>query len=219
PAVGFAYRRFHIFFCDLWTWDGRYVLYENKRYWVLQPEGVQMVFGKPEGKVGKPFLYRFPLGLLILAGVAAFSGLLSLWKTDADRAKQLLQDPKYQHALKVVSQDHSTSLPSSVFFRPGHSEEPSLAPEQRFSAAVDSILSEGVRREQAEKNVRLLQAQLSQSPGADPFRELVPDAPTLPIHPCFTFLYQPESVLLVRTTAEALTEYGKEIDRLLETFA
>ena len=32
-SVGFLYNHFHIFYADLWTWNGRHVLYRGDQYW------------------------------------------------------------------------------------------------------------------------------------------------------------------------------------------
>jgi hypothetical protein len=67
--VGFKYNYFHLFWCNVWTWDGRYVLYDGQRYIPLQ-EGDLVVFtGKTESEFGKPFFYQVPVGLVILVGL------------------------------------------------------------------------------------------------------------------------------------------------------
>jgi hypothetical protein len=76
--VGFIYNYVHVFWCNLWTWNGRYVLYGNNRYWPLEAGELEMLTGKTESDFGKPFFYHFPLGLMILCGLFVLSGVVSL---------------------------------------------------------------------------------------------------------------------------------------------
>jgi hypothetical protein len=68
-AVGFHYKRLHVFWANLWTWEGTYCLYAGDQYWPLTLAQVVALTGKSESDFSKPFLYKFPLGLLILGGV------------------------------------------------------------------------------------------------------------------------------------------------------
>jgi hypothetical protein len=67
--VGFAYNYFHLFWCNVWTWNGRYVLYDGNRYMPLQQGDLVTLTGKSESDHGKPLSYRIPLGLMILVGL------------------------------------------------------------------------------------------------------------------------------------------------------
>jgi hypothetical protein len=67
--VGFAYNYFHLFWCNVWTWNGRYVLYDGNRYMPLQEGELVALTGKAEGDYGKPFFYQIPIGLVILVGL------------------------------------------------------------------------------------------------------------------------------------------------------
>jgi len=69
--VGYLYSHFGIFWLDLWTWDGQYCLYEGDDVLRLTPEQVAEVMSTTPDKLGKPLLYTFPLGLLILLGLGA----------------------------------------------------------------------------------------------------------------------------------------------------
>lgn len=72
--LGYLYQQFGVFWLELWSWDGAFVLYQEDKVWNLTDEEAAMLLGVQPGELGKPFLYRFPLGLLILGGVVA--GLL-----------------------------------------------------------------------------------------------------------------------------------------------
>ena len=67
--VGYLYSHFGIFWLDLWTWDGQYCLYEGDDVLRLTPEQVAEVMNTTPDQLGKPLLYTFPLGLLILCGL------------------------------------------------------------------------------------------------------------------------------------------------------
>lgn len=61
--VGLMHSHIAILFMDLWTWDGKIVLFKGDTYYdisIPQSEAIN--------KYGKPFLYSFPLLLLILGG-------------------------------------------------------------------------------------------------------------------------------------------------------
>lgn len=77
--VGYLYSHFGVFWLDLWTWGGEYCLYEGDDVLRLTPEQVAEVMNTTPDKLGKPLLYTFPLGLLILLGAGlgffAFSRL------------------------------------------------------------------------------------------------------------------------------------------------
>jgi hypothetical protein len=174
-ALGYAYSYFHIFWGNLWTWNGRYVLYQGNRYWELKPEGLKQIVGKTERELGKPFAYRFPLGLVIgvplivsVCIVGAFS------RTDAERVQKLLTDSRYREALEVLSKPVS-GQPAPQAGAPGTSAEP--GEDLRFEAAVEHLYRQGVPRAKAEANLRLiLQTLVSIHPPGPPAAEPPPAA-------------------------------------------
>ncbi|MCA9709670.1 MAG: hypothetical protein KDK70_27780, partial [Myxococcales bacterium] len=67
-AVGYKYEQFGVFFLELWTWDGQYVLYRGDDYWDLPESEVAKLAGVSSvDELSKPLLYTFPLGLIILS--------------------------------------------------------------------------------------------------------------------------------------------------------
>jgi hypothetical protein len=61
----------HVYYCDLWTWNGCYVLRSGDRYWEPDSAGWQkLIGGEPSARYGRPLLYRVPLLLAILIVVA-----------------------------------------------------------------------------------------------------------------------------------------------------
>src|SRR5688572_23360234 len=102
-AVGFFYKKFHIFWVDAWTWGGSRVLFKGNQYWTLPPEAWEATLGKEASEsLSKPFLYRFPpcmmlIGSLLLLGVSKSALLPSI----ATRVRRLLKDHRYQEALAI----------------------------------------------------------------------------------------------------------------------
>jgi hypothetical protein len=66
PEIGYKYSNFGIFFLNLWTWGGDYVIFENDTYWDLGAEGAAQMLGVDAGALKKPFTYSFPPGLIVL---------------------------------------------------------------------------------------------------------------------------------------------------------
>ncbi len=67
--LGYKYDHFGLFWLDLWTWDGEYCLYAGDTYWSLPPDAAAQIMEQPVESLGTPFLYKFPLGLMILLGL------------------------------------------------------------------------------------------------------------------------------------------------------
>lgn len=69
--VGYLYQQFGVFWLELWTWDGEFVLYQDDNVWKMTDEEAAMLLEVKQEELGKPFLYRFPLGLLMIGAVVA----------------------------------------------------------------------------------------------------------------------------------------------------
>jgi hypothetical protein len=64
-AVGFKYSYVAaVGLLDFWTWDGEFCGYEGGFQRIDRAEAARLL-GIPQAELGKPFLYRFPLGLII----------------------------------------------------------------------------------------------------------------------------------------------------------
>jgi hypothetical protein len=168
--LGFKYWRLHIFWADLWTSDGEFVVYRAipGQYFTLPSQDAKDIATnlqlKPE-QVSRPFLFRIPLGWIILTGLAvcvAFASFAEKGKrppplpvpagpagpVDAER---LLDDPRYQQALR------------EVFPRGDPLEQVTTQDIQR---GIDSLITHEVPREQAEANLaRLLEYARAQCAG------------------------------------------------------
>lgn len=68
--VGYRYNYYGIFWIDFWTSDGTYCVYEGEQSRSITPSEAALLLGKKESDLSRPFLYRYPLGLLIVGGLA-----------------------------------------------------------------------------------------------------------------------------------------------------
>ena len=66
PAIGYKYSMFGIFFLNIWTWSGEYVLYEDDNYWDLGTEGAAQILGTAPDQLKKPLGYTIPPGLVLI---------------------------------------------------------------------------------------------------------------------------------------------------------
>lgn len=75
--IGYLYGFFDIFWLDIWTWNGRHVLYVGDSYYDLEGE-LPEVFAEAGGKehLHVPLGYRVPPGLVAGLGVI---GAMVLW--------------------------------------------------------------------------------------------------------------------------------------------
>jgi hypothetical protein len=70
--VGMKYSVFHIFFVNIWTWNGKYVLFDDNGYAEPNAKEWDKLLGKGgEKKLKKPFWYKFPPGAVIIAVLLA----------------------------------------------------------------------------------------------------------------------------------------------------
>lgn len=81
PALGYKYEYFSLFFLDLWTGGGEIVLYDQSsdRYVPLSDQSLLELTGRTPDSFGTPFLYRVPLGWLLLAIALALIGITT-WR-------------------------------------------------------------------------------------------------------------------------------------------
>ncbi|MEZ6183584.1 MAG: hypothetical protein R3F62_01070 [Planctomycetota bacterium] len=70
--VGYLHSHFGIFWLKLWTWDGKYVLYDGRdNYWEIDEQQATECLGYA---ASPPFSVRFPTGLMILVILGAGVG-------------------------------------------------------------------------------------------------------------------------------------------------
>lgn len=141
--VGFLYDRFHIFWLDAWTSNGRHVLYSGDRYWIpTTSEWSPIAGGDPVEKYGTPLLYRIPLGPAI-ASVIVVCWIIQqrVFKSDVEKLNALLKDQRYQRSLEILFGATSGKVITKL-------------EEDRFHRAVDYLSREGIATSTAEANLR-----------------------------------------------------------------
>jgi hypothetical protein len=152
-AVGYHYHYWGLFWIDLWTYGGEYCLYRGESYRPLSPAEAAKLLGRPESDLGKPFLYRFPLGWLLLAAIMAVVVLwMSLAKPLKDEFNPLSRDLRYYRALALMS-EHAK--------RVGAGTESQANGSSSFEVAVLYLSGHGISQVEAEQNLAQLFAVLS----------------------------------------------------------
>ena len=66
PEIGYKYSMFGVFFLNLWTWGGDYVIYQDETFWDLGEQGAAQMLGVDVESLKKPFTYTMPPGLIIV---------------------------------------------------------------------------------------------------------------------------------------------------------
>lgn len=165
-AVGFRYDYFGLFWLDLWTWGGEFCLYDDKNYDPIPPAEVARLLKINESELSKPFLYKVPLGLVIVLVVVALVVAVKLLKpTPPDRLTPLLQDARYQKALEIMAAEgkkqEAVAVANPAAPPPGYQQP---ADDPAFRAALDHLVSEGIPREEAEQNLQLILGAFASAP-------------------------------------------------------
>ena len=78
--MGYHCQHFGLFWITLWTWDGQWAIYNDKVVYKLPDEVAAVALGIAGKDPGKPFFYRFPLGLLLITVVTVGWGGYELIK-------------------------------------------------------------------------------------------------------------------------------------------
>lgn len=148
-TVALLHSHMHVFWLDLWTWNGRYVLHSGDRYW--EPDSAQwqeLINDDPSSKFGKPLLYRIPLlpGLLGLAGIG-YAVRKRFFRTEEERLEArieaLMNDDRYQQSLAILFEKSE-----------GDKKAITTLDERRFQRAKDKLVAEGEDFYTAEVNLR-----------------------------------------------------------------
>jgi hypothetical protein len=176
PAVGFRYSSFGICYLDLWTWDGRYCLYTGRTAWDMPLPEVAKMLDKSEEELSKPWYYTYPPGLLILGGIVAIAVLVrALRKSPQTRARELLEDLRYQKALEIWHQERKKEAAAAAANALTENEAriaalvpaeaPNKASDKPFACALAYLLGEGISAKDAEKNLTVILANQSLQAG------------------------------------------------------
>jgi hypothetical protein len=172
--VGYKSSYWGVFWIDLWTWGGTYCIYEERRYRPINRAEAARLTGKPESALGAPFLYHVPLGWLILGPLFALAMVrvvIDRRKPPADSLAALFQDARYQKAMETVGEQYAKQGTTAVIAAPGQDpaqQEADAGTGDRFRAAFEAgiqhLVSEGVPREEAERNLGMMVNALAHAP-------------------------------------------------------
>ncbi|MCA9442906.1 MAG: hypothetical protein KC964_19035 [Candidatus Omnitrophica bacterium] len=151
-SLGFLYERFHIFYLDIWTWNGRYVLYEDELYYEISSEFREALLTSGVKGFRKPILYTFPIGgiLLVLIVVAAI-GFPRLFPSPESQVRRLFNDERYQEAITL----YSNKVRPSNQTEDGNDLE-ATPPEKAFESAVEHLEKKGIEHDEAQRNLQIM---------------------------------------------------------------
>lgn len=145
-TVAFVHSYFHVFFLDVWTWRGRHVLHCGDGYREIDDvTWREMIGSSPTAKYGKPIRYRLPrIIALLLAALMTYSWL---HKTEEEKLQALFKNKKYQRSLEmcVGTKDFENQQGSQLVIS---------IDEERFTAAKDALIANGIKPQLAETNLR-----------------------------------------------------------------
>jgi hypothetical protein len=159
--VGYLHERFGVFWIDLWTWGGEYVLYDDseENLWTLDEEETASILGATPEQLSKPIFYTFPPGLLALGTIGAVC-LIMQTQTGKRTAQanqeveRLLEDPRYERALeKIVKHDAERQVAAM-----SESADPQALGNDAavFDRAVQQLVEQGIPYNDAYCNLNLL---------------------------------------------------------------
>lgn len=135
--VGYKYGAFGVFWLDIWTWDGEFVLYRGDNYQTLEAAGISVdEMSKIVGKeLKKPWGYSFPPGLIIIVLLVGGYIAYSVYsKKQAAKTQALFDDERYQTALQMLMPEEGEEAKS-------------------FEEAVDYLVDQRIPRDEARKNL------------------------------------------------------------------
>jgi hypothetical protein len=160
PKVAFIYEYFYLlhYKFHLWTWNGRFVLYndEDDRYWEM-PSGslAKLLDPHTAESLTIPWSYRIPPGLAITLVIIAAIAIAG-YRSASARAARLVKDPRYEQALQVYADGLRTDT------EPTREEK-----KNALAAAVNYLQNDGIPAAKAEKSLRLLVGELERERSYD----------------------------------------------------
>ncbi len=153
--VGFKYSHFGVFWLEIWTWSGEFCLYSGDEHWPLDNQQAAAILGVSEGDVARPWRYNFPPGLIAVIVIGALAGVRKYFaKSQTDKIKELLKDPRYQQAVAII-QDHVDKGHDET--ADGASADGSSANDEDddggFEEAVQYLVAQGIPHDEAVINL------------------------------------------------------------------
>lgn len=159
--VGYLHERFGVYWIDLWTWGGEYVLYDDSEedLWSLDEEETAAIMGTTPEELPKPIFYTFPPGLLALGAIGAvclgmqsFAGKCKA--VENEEVERLLADSRYEQSLEMVLKHHHEKQLAVAGESAGQQtfEEDDVV----FDRAVQQLVEQGVPYNDAYCNLNML---------------------------------------------------------------
>lgn len=159
-AIGYKYEQFGVFWLEIWSWDGKYVLFNGDDYWDIPDEQLAAMAGVGSlDELSKPLTYTIPPGLAIIVVAVLGFGAFAIFSKGDDEDEDdavggqpagptsLANDPRYQQAI------------AAYHANPGNHD-------QKISAAVALLMQHGVDHQQGYANLMaLLNPQAQPQPG------------------------------------------------------
>jgi len=148
PSVGFIHDGFGLFWLNVWTWNGRYCLYEGDQYWELEPAYAALLLGVAQSELSSPLFYRFPPGLFALVGIGVLIGVAKIFSVRREKALgRLFEDERYRRALDLIRERTAASTEDEK------AVDDDAAFAKGFEDAVNYLNGEGVPADQARENL------------------------------------------------------------------
>jgi hypothetical protein len=71
--VGFFYQHFGLFWLDIWSWSGKYTVYNHvkEQHYEISDADAAALLGIDEKKLSKPLSYHIPWGTVLILGLLA----------------------------------------------------------------------------------------------------------------------------------------------------
>jgi len=163
--VGYLHERIGVFWIDLWTWGGEYVLYDESEQdlWELDADETAAIMGTTPDKLSTPLFYSFPPGLLALgvigvvcAGLNTFAGKSE--QHSDEHIEEMLSDSRYEEALvKIVDHHNQKQMAASEEATSGAPSQQSFEDDSVvFEQAVQKLVEQGVDYNDAYCNLNML---------------------------------------------------------------
>ncbi|MEM6993793.1 MAG: hypothetical protein AAF721_24980 [Myxococcota bacterium] len=84
-AIGYKYEQFGVFWLELWSWDGQFVLFKGDDYWELPDAELAALAGVGSlDELSKPLTYTIPPGLVIVVLLVLAFGAFAIFSRGDD---------------------------------------------------------------------------------------------------------------------------------------
>jgi hypothetical protein len=161
--VGYLHDRFGVFWVDVWTWGGHYVLYnDSDDVWELEDEQAANLMGMSTSQLSKPIFYTIPPGLAALGILSAVWGYTASRQQKRERARraeleEAARDPRYQRALTSLNEFNKQREQVAASGEAELDAEKLAASNQAaYDRAVHTLVEQGIPREEADSKLWML---------------------------------------------------------------